>query len=59
MAWAQAKATPVWKRLAGGCHLDRDTLSLVHDAGFEVEQVGRNLDGLVLGIFARKGKTTS
>lgn len=54
IAWAQAKATPVWKRVAGGCHLDRDTLKLVREAGFSVERVERCLDGLVLTIHARK-----
>jgi ubiquinone/menaquinone biosynthesis C-methylase UbiE len=54
IAWAQAKATPVWKRVAGGCHLDRDTLKLVREAGFSVERVERCLDGLVLTIYARK-----
>lgn len=53
-ATVQETATPVWKHLAGGCHLDRDTLSAVREAGFEVERVQRHLDGLLLGIFARK-----
>lgn len=51
--WAQEKATPVWKHVAGGCHLDRDTLAAVREAGFEVERVDRHLEGLMLGIFAR------
>jgi ubiquinone/menaquinone biosynthesis C-methylase UbiE len=51
--WAQEKATPVWKRVAGGCHLDRDTLAAVREAGFEVERVERYLGGVMLGIFAR------
>lgn len=53
VAWLQEKATPFWKRLAGGCHLDRDTLAAVREAGFEVERVERHLDGLVLSVFAR------
>lgn len=31
--------TPVWKRLFGGCHLNRDTLGLVEEAEFQVQQV--------------------
>ncbi len=31
--------TPVWKRLAGGCHLDRDAPALIADAGFGIERV--------------------
>jgi len=53
VGWLQEKATPLWKRVAGGCHLDRDTLAAVTEAGFEVERTERHLDGLVLGIFAR------
>ena len=51
--WLQEKATPLWKHVAGGCHLDRDTLAAVRDAGFEVEREERYLGGLVLGIFAK------
>ena len=32
-AW-QRRLTPIWKRLAGGCHLDRKIDDLVADAGF-------------------------
>ncbi|WP_119070122.1 class I SAM-dependent methyltransferase [Rubrobacter indicoceani] len=53
-AWAQEKATPVWKQLAGGCHLDRDTLGLIENSRLSVERVERRLDGLVLSIVARK-----
>lgn len=53
IAWLQQSATPLWKRVAGGCHLDRDTLAMVREAGFEVERVERHLDGLSLTIFAR------
>lgn len=53
-AWAQERATPVWKRLAGGCHLDRDTLGLIESSSLSVERVERHLDGLVISIAARK-----
>lgn len=53
VAWLQERATPLWKRVAGGCHLDRDILAAVREAGFEVERVERHLDGLVLTVFAR------
>lgn len=50
----QEALTPGWKRLAGGCHLDRRTLGEVRRAGFEVERVERYLGGLVLVIQARR-----
>lgn len=54
LARLQSVATPLWKHLAGGCHLDRDTLGAVREAGFSVERVERYLDGLVLSIAALK-----
>lgn len=53
VAWAQEQVTSLWMRLAGGCHLDRDTLTAVREADFEVQRVERRLDGPVLIIFAR------
>lgn len=35
LALSQRLLTPVQRRLAGGCHLDRRPLELVRDAGFE------------------------
>ena len=35
----QARLTPVWKRLAGGCHLDRDIPDLLRKGGFEPVQL--------------------
>ncbi|MFY9655180.1 MAG: class I SAM-dependent methyltransferase [Methylocystis sp.] len=31
--------TPIWRRIAGGCHLDRKMDNLVRDAGFELSQI--------------------
>lgn len=53
VGWVQEKVTPVWKHLAGGCHLDRDTLAAVVEAGFNVERTGYYLGGVVVTIFAR------
>lgn len=30
--------TPLWSRLAGGCHLNRKTMSLLEAAGFQAEE---------------------
>lgn len=37
----QDRIEPVWKRMAGGCHLTRPISSAVAAAGFEVEPVGK------------------
>lgn len=38
-AWLQRVVDPVYTRLAGGCHLDRDPVSLLRAGGFDVEEV--------------------
>jgi ubiquinone/menaquinone biosynthesis C-methylase UbiE len=35
----QNRLTPLWKRLAGGCHLNRPISSLIVDAGFHLAKV--------------------
>lgn len=35
----QRRIEPVWKRMAGGCHLTRPVTSAIQAAGFTVEQV--------------------
>ena len=35
----QQRLTPVWKPLAGGCHLDRDIPALLLAGGFQVRQL--------------------
>ncbi len=37
--WWQDRLTPAWKRIAGGCHLNRPIRELVEDAGFEIERI--------------------
>lgn len=34
----QRRVEPVWKALAGGCHLTRDTVDLLHQGGFRTEE---------------------
>lgn len=34
----QRRIEPVWKRLAGGCHLTRDTRQMLETGGFEIER---------------------
>src|SRR5262249_23823347 len=37
--WWQDRLTPIWKRLSGGCHLNRAIGSLIDDAGFQFERL--------------------
>ncbi len=39
IARQQRLLEPVWRRLAGGCHLTRDPVALIEAAGFVCEQV--------------------
>lgn len=54
VAGMQDLATPVWKRFAGGCHLNRDTLTAVEKAGFHIRTVHHRLGGFLIGIHAIK-----
>jgi ubiquinone/menaquinone biosynthesis C-methylase UbiE len=35
----QDRLTPAWKRLGGGCHLNRDIAALIAGAGFDIEHI--------------------
>jgi ubiquinone/menaquinone biosynthesis C-methylase UbiE len=35
----QDRLTPVWKRIAGGCHLNRPMRTLIEDAGFRISRL--------------------
>lgn len=39
--------TPVWKRIAGGCHPNRDTVALLHTAGWQLQQHEQHGYGLI------------
>ena len=45
--------TPLWRPLAGGCHLNRRTVEAVRDAGFERIATTPHSGGYVLEIVAR------
>ena len=40
-AFQRAFTKTLWKRMAAGCHLDRDTTSAIADAGFEIVELDR------------------
>lgn len=35
----QDRLTPLWSRIAGGCHLNRDIPALLHEAGFRCDDL--------------------
>jgi SAM-dependent methyltransferase len=35
----QHRLTPIWRRLGGGCHLDRDIAGILRDAGYELDEL--------------------
>jgi ubiquinone/menaquinone biosynthesis C-methylase UbiE len=43
-AW-QNRLTPLWKRVAGGCHMNRQIDALIGEAGFQFEQIERGYTG--------------
>ena len=50
----QRRITPVWKRLVGGCHLDRDIPGLINTAGFRMVEIdsGYINDSMLLRLAA-------
>jgi ubiquinone/menaquinone biosynthesis C-methylase UbiE len=37
--WWQDRLTPIWKRVGGGCHLNRAIAELIEGAGFHLERL--------------------
>lgn len=54
VGWLQDRLTPLWRRVAGGCRLNRRTVNLVAAAGFTLGTVDRALGGYVVTILASK-----
>lgn len=54
IAGAQDAVTPLWKSIAGNCHLNRDTRAAVARAGFHIRAAHRHIGGLFVGIDAVK-----
>ena len=61
LARTQDRLAPAWKRLSGGCHLNRTTVETIEREGFELERVWRSRNGVlvqgtaVLDIAGRSG----
>jgi ubiquinone/menaquinone biosynthesis C-methylase UbiE len=53
----QDRLTPVWKRLGGGCHLNRPIRELLEDSGFSIERIETgNMKGPKPLTFMYEGK---
>jgi hypothetical protein len=39
VVWWQDRITPFWKRIGGGCHLNRPIATLIEGAGFQFERL--------------------
>jgi len=54
MRWLTDTFHPMWYRLNGSCHLNRETSRAVAQAGFDVTRLERYLGGFLQLIWARK-----
>ncbi|WKA53096.1 class I SAM-dependent methyltransferase [Planococcus shixiaomingii] len=50
MGKTQDLLTPAWKKICDGCHLNRDTVSLLRNAGIPITKVNSFYGGLFLTI---------
>lgn len=57
LAFIQEALTPLWRRLAGGCHLDRRTAEVLRRSGFDVTVKHPSFDGAVVELIARPSNT--
>lgn len=39
VCWWQDRLTPPWRRISGGCHLNRPIRSMIEDAGFRIDRI--------------------
>lgn len=52
----QDRLTPVWRRIAGGCHLNRPIAQLIEAAGFEIAELERGYGrGPRVGAYLYRG----
>ena len=55
----QDRLQPLWTRLAGGCHPNRDTEAAVEQAGFAIEPEGRKARDTMRRFSARKASPSA
>ncbi len=56
LAMAEKAITPVWKKLSGGCHLDRNIVSDIKSGGLDIVEIKR-LDSFFVAGEAVKNST--
>jgi len=54
LAKTQEVLTPLWKKVCDGCHLNRDTLKLIEEAGFQVLEVKSYYKSLFITVVCEK-----
>jgi hypothetical protein len=45
---------PIWKVAAGGCHLNRRTAEAIDEAGFTIETLRKDKQGVLVAGWARR-----
>lgn len=56
IAKSQDILTPLWKRVAGNCHLNRNTLAHIRNSGLEIEDITTYYKGLLIAVTCRNIK---
>jgi SAM-dependent methyltransferase len=56
----QNRLTPIWRRIAGGCHLNRRIGGLIESAGFRIEELRTGyVRGPRLGTYMYEGRAVT
>jgi ubiquinone/menaquinone biosynthesis C-methylase UbiE len=57
--WWQDRLTPAWKRISGGCHLNRDVADILRKNGFDIEEMRTGyMNGLKPMTFMYEGQAS-
>ena len=57
--WCQDRLIPAWKRVSGGCHLNRDIAEVLRSNGFHIEEMHTGyMNGLKPMTFMYEGQAS-